>query len=214
MTSTRSKKKLLRGSHLYVIADKEVLGRSSVCSLVNKIKDSGVDIIQLRGKESKKEVVLEDALALRKLLLDSDTFFIINDYLDIAKILDCDGVHLGQTDTPIEIARGVLGKDKVIGVSCHSLRQAQIAQDKGADYISIGPIFATSTKPEYKTIGPSLLKEIIKEIKIPFFAIGGINKNNVSEILSRGVKRIAVCSAVCGARNPPAIVKYFSKILY
>jgi len=124
------------------------LKNKPIFNTVNKIKEAGVDIIQFRSKKSKKESILKDALGLRKLLLNSQALFIINDYLDIAKMVDCDGIHLGQDDTSIEIARQVLGKDKIIGISCHNLRQAKNAQNRGADYISIGPVFSTSTKHE------------------------------------------------------------------
>ena len=214
MTSTKSKKKLLRESRLYVIIDKEVLKNKPIFNTVNKIKEAGVDIIQFRSKKSKKESILKDALGLRKLLLNSQALFIINDYLDIAKMVDCDGIHLGQDDTSIEIARQVLGKDKIIGISCHNLRQAKNAQNRGADYISIGPVFSTSTKPEYKAIGPDLLREIKKKIKIPLFAIGGIDKNNINKILSRGITRAAVCKAVCQADNISLTIKDISKILH
>lgn len=194
----KSKKKLLKRSRLYVIIDKGTLKkRKSVFGAVSKIKNLGVDIIQLRDKESNKETVLRDAYALRRLLLNTKTIFIINDYIDIAKIVDCDGIHLGQDDTPVEIARQILGDDKIIGVSCHNIREAFKAQTKGADYISIGPVFKTALKPKLKTVGLNKVREIIKKIKIPVFAIGGINEDNISEVLSTGAKRVAVCRAVC-----------------
>ncbi|MBU4345803.1 MAG: thiamine phosphate synthase [Candidatus Omnitrophica bacterium] len=188
-----SKKKLLEKSGLYVIIDKEVWRRRPKFS-DTKIKDLPVDIIQLRDKISDKETVLKDALRLRRALSNTGIIFIINDYLDIARLIDSDGVHLGQDDLPIGIARRLLGKDKIIGVSCHSLKQAKSAEVQGADYISIGPVFSTPTKPEYKPVGLGLIREISQEIKIPFFAIGGINEKNIGKVLDAGAKRIAVCS--------------------
>lgn len=206
------KKRLLRKSHLYLIADKKAAGARPVVEIVKKIKNSGIDIIQLRDKESPKESVLKDAYAVRKLLSGSQTLFIINDYLDIAKIADADGVHLGQEDTPVEIARKLLGIDKVIGVSCHNLAQALNAQKKGADYISIGPFFPTPTKPEYKAIGPDLIRRAKKMVRIPFFAIGGIDETNVSKVFSSGAKRVAFCRAICRAKNISLAAKKISKI--
>lgn len=204
-----SKKKLLKKSCLYAIIDKKISGSRSISNIANKIKKSQalVDIIQYRDKESKKETIIKNAQGLRKLLLNSKAIFIINDYLDIAKIVRCDGVHLGQGDIPIETARRILGKDKIIGLSCHNLKQAIKAQTKGADYISIGPIFPTPTKPEYKAVGLSEIKKIKEEIGIPAFAIGGINENNLKEVLLQGIERIAVCRAVCEAKNIPKAVK-------
>ena len=197
------KKKLLKNSRLYVVIDKKVCGKRSILNIVTEIKDKGCDILQFRDKESKKGFILREAGALRKRLLNSKTLFIVNDYLDIAKIVESDGIHLGQADSSIEIARKILGKNKIIGVSCHNLKQAIRAQDRGADYISIGPVFATPTKPEYKAIGLDLTKGIRKKIKIPFFVIGGINENNLSELLSYGIKRVAVCRALCRAKDIP-----------
>ncbi|MBU3958625.1 MAG: thiamine phosphate synthase [Candidatus Omnitrophica bacterium] len=188
-----SKKKLLEKSGLYVIIDKEVWRRRPKFS-DTKIKDLPVDIIQLRDKISDKETVLKDALRLRRALSNTGIIFIINDYLDIARLIDSDGVHLGQDDLPIGIARRLLGKDKIIGVSCHSLKQAKSAEVQGADYISIGPVFSTPTKPEYKPVGLGLIREISQKIKIPFFAVGGINEKNIGKVLDAGAKRIAVCS--------------------
>jgi len=196
MTSTNSRKTLLKESRLYAIIDKKVSGQHSIFNIVSKIKSSGVDIIQFRDKESKKEDILRNAFLIHKLLLNTKKLFIINDYLDVAKLVDSDGLHLGQADTSIEIARRVLGKDKIIGISCHSLKQALQAQSRGADYISIGPIFATPTKPEYKPIGLNPIKALKGKIKIPFFVIGDITLNNINRILSAGAERIAVCRAL------------------
>ena len=208
------RKKLLRESRLYVIVDKKVSGVRPIFNIVSKIKDLGADIIQLRDKESKKESILKEAYKLRKLLTNSQALFIINDYIDVAKIVDSDGIHLGQNDMPLDTARQLLGKEKIIGVSCHNLNQAIQAQKNGADYISIGPIFSTPTKPEYKAVGLDLIRKVKRAIHIPFFVIGGINENNVNDITSQGVKRAAVCRAICRAKDIPSTIKKLSKILH
>ncbi|MFH0791467.1 MAG: thiamine phosphate synthase [Candidatus Omnitrophota bacterium] len=203
----KSKKKLLENSRLYVILDKDVLGNNFLFDTAKQLRDSEVKIVQFRDKQSPKADILKAAFKLRKIIQNSKAIFIVNDHLDIAKIADTDGIHLGQDDIPIEMARKILGRNKIIGISCHSLKQALTAQRKGADYIGIGPIFPTSTKPEYKTVGLSLITKIKRRIKIPFFAIGGINETNLNEVLSSGAKRIAVCRAVCQAKNIHKIVK-------
>lgn len=208
-----SKKKLLEKCRLYVILDKKVCRHRSLVDITKAIKGHGLNIIQFRDKEPKKGESLRNACRLRKLLLNTPNIFMINDYLDLAKIIDSDGVHLGQYDSSLQIARKILGKDKLIGVSCHNLSQAQKAQANGADYISIGPLFATPTKPQAKAIGLNLLKEIAEHIKIPFFAIGGINENNIARVLSYGAKRVAVCRAVCQAKNISSTIKHFQRIL-
>lgn len=194
------KRKLLEKSRLYLIID-NVVCRNKVVSIAARIKETGIDIVQYRDKISSKEAVLKNAQRLKKLLFNSGISFIINDFVDIAKITDCDGVHLGQDDIPIKIARQLLGPDKIIGISCHNLRQALAAQGEGADYISVGPVFSTATKPEYRPLGLGLIKGISKKIKIPLFAIGGISENNIDSVLSSGAKRVAICRAICQSRN-------------
>jgi len=191
------RKRLLKKSLLYVILDKEICGLQFRLISESLAKNLGLGIIQLRDKLSSKKSILREALLLQRLFFNTKTLFIVNDYLEIAKIVDCDGVHLGQDDTPIEIARKVLGRDKIIGISCHNLKQALRAQKYGADYIGIGPVFTTPAKPEYKAIGLNLIKKLNDKIKIPFFLIGGINLNNTNRVLSAGAKRIAVCRAIC-----------------
>ncbi len=208
-----SKKELLKKSRLYLILDKKVFVNKSSSGLVNKACPAGVDIIQLRDKESKREDILKDALFLHKLLLKRKVLFIVNDYPDIAKITDSDGVHLGQHDTSIGVARRILGKDKIIGVSCHNLKQAIQAQELGADYIGFGPLFPTPTKPEYPAIGLNPVRYLKKKIKIPVFAIGNINQDNLSAVALAGARRVAVCRAILEAENMTHAVKYFAKML-
>lgn len=186
---------MLKKCSLYVILDKEILGKRDLFDIANIIRDS-IQIIQLRDKVSTKKEILQDAFLLKKLLSRPRKLFIINDYLDIARIVDSEGLHLGQGDIPLKIARKFLGKDKIIGISCHNLKQALEAQSAGADYISIGPIFSTPTKPEYKPVGLNLFRRCKWRIKIPLFAIGGINTGNLKQVLSAGVERIAVCRAI------------------
>jgi len=208
-----SRKTLLKESRLYLIIDKKISGQNSIFDIVSRLSGSGTDIIQFRDKGSKKEDILRNAFLIRRLLLKSKNLFIINDYLDIAKLVDSDGVHLGQCDTPIEIARRILGKDKIIGISCHNLKQALQAQTKGADYIGIGPIFATPTKPKYEPIGLDLIKVLKKKIKIPFFVIGDVNLNNINRVLSAGAERVAVCRAILQAKNMSSAIRDFSRLL-
>ena len=205
---------MLKNSRLYLIIDKKTAGKCSLPAIAAKVTGPGVDIIQFRDKESKREDVLKNALLIRKILSGAKKLFIVNDYLDIARIVDSDGIHLGQEDMPIEIARRVLGKDKIIGISCHNLKQALKAQGEGADYIGIGPVFSTPTKPGYLAIGPDLFRALKKKIKIPIFAIGGINLNNINGILSSGAKRVSVCRAILAAENIPSAIEELSGILH
>jgi thiamine-phosphate pyrophosphorylase len=189
----KSRKVLLKRSLLYLILDKPRLTRLS---------SDVVGVIQLRDKASDKSHVLSAAVRLARFLSKSKTLFIVNDYIDIAILSGSDGVHLGQDDLPLKQARKLLGKNKIIGISCHNLRQALKAQKEGADYIGIGPIYSTVTKPEYKAIGLKVLRQLRGKIKIPYFAIGSINESNIKEITAAGARRIAVCRAILKADDP------------
>ena len=208
------KKKLLRQSRLYLIADKETLGRRSF-EKIRKLTHPPVSIVQLRDKKNKDTfLLLKEAFSLRKLLRKKGIIFIVNDSVELAKILDADGVHLGQADLPLPIARRILGKEKLIGVSCHNIKQALCAQRQGADYIGIGPVFATSTKPHLAPIGLKPVRECRKRINIPFFAIGGINPDNINTITSSGTNRVAVCGAVFKSPKPlSAARKLYASLL-
>lgn len=209
----KSKKRLLKESRLYVVIDKETLGSRPLIPTARKILGGGADIIQYRDKLSDKYTIFKECLALSKLVSGKEIIFIVNDHVDIAKIVNSDGVHLGQDDLAVQTARGILGKDKIIGLSCHSLKQAQKAASRNADYVSIGPVFATPTKPQYRPVGLELIKKVNDKIRIPFFAIGSINENNIGDALAMGAKRVAVCRAVCKAKNPALAAKRLSAIL-
>lgn len=208
-----SKKGLLKKSQLYLILDKEAAGKSAVSSIARRALTSRIGIIQLRDKVSAKETVVRDAFSLKKALSGTQALFIINDFVDVAKITDADGVHLGQTDTSIDTSRRILGKDKIVGISCHTLKQALDAQRKGADYIGIGPVYPTPTKPEYQPVGLKLIRAIKGKIKIPFFAIGNINRHNLAEVKIAGAKRIAVCRAVLKSKDIKASINELTGLL-
>ncbi|MDD5155627.1 MAG: thiamine phosphate synthase [Candidatus Omnitrophica bacterium] len=210
----KSKKRLLRGSRLYVIIDKKACTARSPAVTVKEAADSGADLVQLRDKESARGSVLRAAYAIRKELSGKKTIFIVNDYLDIAKISDADGVHLGQDDHSVGIARRILGKDKIIGISCRSVAQAKSAQKQGADYIGVGPIFRSITKPALHPKGLGLIRRIRKSVEIPFFVLGGLNEDNLACVRAYGADRIAVCSAVCGGKDVSLSTKELSNLLH
>jgi thiamine-phosphate pyrophosphorylase len=198
---------------LYVIIDKGIAPKRPISNLARRIKDAGAGIIQLRDKTQNKNAILIEALNLKNLLSGSKTIFIVNDHADIAMIADADGLHLGQKDLPLKKARNMLGKDKLIGISCHSLKQALKAQNDGADYIGIGPVFPTALKSERKPIGTKLIKQVSEKIRIPFFVIGNINSANIDQVIKAGAKRIAVCRAVLESKNIFRTIKAFNHAL-
>lgn len=161
----------------------------------------GADVIQLREKQLSKRERLELGLKVRRLTRTHDVLFIVNDDVDLALILDADGVHLGQNDIPIQFARPLM-RDKIIGVSTHSLDQVREAVQGGADYIGFGPIFDTKTKEDTEPIvGLNLLSEVRHICPIPYVAIGGITRDNVSSVIDAGCNRVAIISDILLADN-------------
>jgi len=204
------RKKLLKESRLYVILDRKITRGRPLKKTAKELISSQAKIIQLRDKESDKTTVLKEALLLRGFFSDNRLLFIINDYPDIAKIAGADGVHLGQGDLSVAAARRLLGKEKIIGVSCHNLAQAQKAKREGADYIGMGPVFSTETKRiKRKKIPLSLINTVNKKIKLPVFAIGGITPENFSVLKRAGINRVASASAIFRGKNISAAVKNF-----
>ncbi|MBI4849516.1 MAG: thiamine phosphate synthase [Nitrospirae bacterium] len=184
-----------RQNPLYLITDRTLSGLSHT-QIVRQAIAAGIRTIQLREKQMTKNELYHEALSLRELTKKHKVTFIINDYIDIALAADADGVHLGQDDMPVEEARRIMGKKKIIGVSTHSLKQALKAQEAGADYIGFGPMFLTSTKDAGSPKGLKLLSKVRAHIKIPIVAIGGISPNNVSTVLEAGADAVAVMSAI------------------
>lgn len=209
----KSRKRLLRKSQLYLILDKQAFGKRSLKNIYSAACAGKIDLIQLRDKQSPKSVVLSLAIKLAKRLNRSKTLFIVNDYVDLVVPSGADGLHLGQDDLPINEARKILGKDYIIGISCHSLKQALKAQEEGADYIGIGPVYRTATKPDYQPIGLKTLSRLKDKIRIPYFAIGDIGLKNIKEIIAAGAKRVAVCREILKAKNQKEAAKQLSKIL-
>lgn len=191
--------------YLYGIIDRDIRV-NSLERIARGCLRSGIGIIQYRDKSRDIRGFYRNARLLKKIVADK-ALFIINDRADIARLVDADGLHLGQDDLPIEAARRIIGGGKIIGKSCHSLKQAILAQKEGAGYISIGPIFATPTKPDYPAVGLGLLKSALEKVKIPITAIGGIDKTNIGLVKDSGAGIIAVVRAICQAKDIPKAVK-------
>ncbi len=164
--------------------------------------EGGTDIIQFRVKNTPFKEALDIGNSIKNLIKGRETLFIVNDNIDLALSLDSDGIHLGQNDTPPEEARKLLGEKKIIGLSTHSVNQMREGAKLDIDYISIGPVFSTPTKPDYKPVGLELIKTALKEISIPFVAIGGINEVNIKDVALAGAKRIAVVRSILSSKDP------------
>ena len=180
---------------LFLITDRTT-SSLNLTEITQRAVSAGIKTIQLREKNMTKKELYKEALSIRKFTLKHRATFIINDYVDIALAVNADGVHLGQEDMPISGARKLLGENKIIGISTHSLKQAVDAQRAGADYIGFGPIIKTSTKDAGSPKGIESLIEIKKHIKIPVVAIGGITIDNVSEVFKSRADAVAVASGI------------------
>jgi thiamine-phosphate diphosphorylase len=203
MDNTKMIKNKLRDSHLYVITDRELSKGRSITEVVAKAIAGGAGIIQLRDKESPAKKLVQDAVALRELTKEKDVIFIVNDRIDVALAVDADGVHLGQDDFSVKLARKIIGEDKIIGVSVGNVAEAVQAVKESADYVSIGSIFATQTKPDAgDAVGTQIITEIKKHINIPLVAIGGITADNIAQVAAADCA--AVISAVVGADDVEA----------
>jgi thiamine-phosphate pyrophosphorylase len=205
--------KMERISGLYVILDKQFLTGRDELDVTRQIIEGGAKIIQLRDKQSKKGELLLVAQKLRDLCNQAGILFIINDYLDLAMAVGADGLHVGQEDLPLSVIRRELPIDKIIGCSVTTLSHAVKAQTEGADYIAMGSIFPTTTKREATVVGVDTLKEIKRTVSTPLVAIGGINHNNVDEVVAAGADAVAVISAILGEKDVKrAVQKLVAKI--
>ena len=182
---------------LYVITESSISRRRSNEEVVKEAIKGGAEIIQLREKERGKNKVKEEAIKLNKICKENNVLFIVNDYVDVALEIGAGGVHLGQGDMNAAEARKICDDKLIIGLSAHSIEQAVKADSEDVDYITIGPIYKTRAKDF--TVGCNIISQIIKKINTPLIAIGGINENNIDEVLNQGVKSAAVISSVAAA---------------
>ncbi len=185
-----------RDVRLYCFSPGRLLpGKDPIEAVAAQIR-GGADVIQLREKEMSRRGRLDLGLRLRELTQEEGILFIVNDDVDLAIILDADGVHLGQDDIPIQYARPLM-KDKIIGVSTHSIEQVREAVASGADYIGVGPVFETTTKADREPlIGLDLLERIRDNCPVPYVAIGGIRKDNIRSLRAVGCRRAAIISDI------------------
>lgn len=174
--------------------------------------EGGVDVLQLREKNMPAKKIIELGKKIKQLCLQYDTSFIVNDRVDIAAILEADGVHLGQDDLDVKSARAILGNKCIVGISTHAPEQALKAIEDGADYIGVGPVFETPTKQEAIPVGLEYVKWASKNIAIPAFAIGGINLETCKQVFDAGLKRIAVVRAIIDAPSPQKAAENFIKL--
>jgi len=197
---------LLKG--LYVITDKKLIPRDGFIETVEKVIAGGAKIVQLREKDTPQEEIIRLGKGLLEATKKYGIPLIINDSPELAKEVGADGVHLGKDDPPISQARRLLGGEAIIGVSCYGeIERGLEAQDMGADYVAFGTPFFTPTKPERLPTSLEVLREAKRKIRIPIFAIGGINTENAPSVLETGIDGIAVITSVFGSPDPEKVAR-------
>ena len=193
--------RLSRDLGLYVVTDRELAKGRTEEEVVSLAIAGGATAIQFRAKNWEAGPMVEVGLRLRRITADKGVLYIVNDRADVAMAVEADGVHLGQDDFPVPLARKLLGPDKIIGLTVHDARQAAEAEDLGADYLGTSAVFPTDTK-KYVTVeplGPAGLERIVRATRLPVVAIGGISRSNAAEVMATGIVGIAVVSAVVTA---------------
>lgn len=198
---------------MYLVTDeKACLGKDFYCCVEDALK-GGAKVVQLREKEMDTGRFYERALRIKGLCEKYNALFIVNDRIDIALAVDSDGIHIGQSDMPIEIARRLIGHNKIIGISAKSYEEAKIAQDKGADYIGMGAVYNTITKSDTSIISDEEVEKIIENVHIPVLAIGGINMENVDKILKKGADGVCIISDILNNDDCKMRTEEFVKII-
>ena len=198
------KKKVFESFCLYAVTDL----KAESLDVLEKIEAAyrgGVDIVQLRSKVLTDAALIRLGLRIKKIAEKARKLFFVNDRMDLALATGADGVHLGQEDMPLRVARIIakrMGRKIWIGKSTHSLKQALDAVSEGADYIGVGPVFATPTKPHARSVGLRFVKQAAMKVRIPWVAIGGIDLGNVQDVALAGAKRVAVVRAIFAEPDP------------
>lgn len=189
---------------IYCLTDsRQSLGRSTL-EVVRAMLAAGVKVIQYREKDKGGAEMLRECLAIREETRKAGCCFLINDHVDVALLCDADGVHLGQEDLPLAEVRGLLGPERVIGISTHCRAEAEAAIAGGADYIGVGPIYPTATKTTTPVVGLAYLDEIVANYAIPFTVIGGVNERTLPDLVRHGAYCCAIVSAITLAPDIPA----------
>ncbi len=205
--------KMKRLTGLYVIIDTSLLKGRSPLEATNQAIRGGARVIQLRDKEHGTGELVTIAKDIKNVCSEHDVLFIVNDSLDVTLAVDADGLHVGRDDLPVATARRLLPIDKILGGSARTIAEAITARSEGADYLGVGSMYATTTKEKAEVVGTERLREIQQAVDLPIVAIGGINRDNLSEVLRAGAKAFAVISAVVGTADIEEATRQLVKII-
>lgn len=191
----------------YLVTQQSISEGRSTPEIVRAAIDGGVDVVQLREKETEARFRYDLGLEIRELTAEAGVDLIVNDRVDIAQAIDADGVHVGQSDLPVSVARDLLGPEAVVGCSTSTVEEARQAEADGADYLGIGAIYGTSSKDvaaEEDGVGPERVAEITDAVSIPAVGIGGITAENAGPVVEAGAAGVAVISEITTAEDPRA----------
>ncbi|OYT58299.1 MAG: thiamine phosphate synthase [Candidatus Aenigmatarchaeota archaeon] len=198
---------------LYFITDRHLSKKGIIDDVVSAIR-GGVRIVQYREKEKSTREMIKEAREIGKICKQKNVVFIVDDRIDVALASGADGVHIGDDDIDFMTARKILGDSKIIGVSVRSLEDAKKYEELGADYISFGPIFKTKTKKDAgEPIGLDIIRQAKANLKIPFAVIGGINRENLKDVLNAGAERVCMISAIAGKNNVEEEVRILREMI-
>ena len=186
---------------LYAVTDRSWLGEQTLYEQVEEAIKGGATFVQLREKELDEGTFLAEAIEIQKLCKRYKVPFVINDNVEIARKMNADGVHVGQSDMEAGDVRALLGENKILGVSAQTVEQAILAEQRGADYLGVGAVFHTGSKADADDVSYETLKAICEAVSIPVVAIGGIGKHNVLELSGSGICGVAVISAIFAAED-------------
>ena len=187
---------------VYLVTDHRDKTYEEFLNIIEEAIKGGTSIVQLREKTASTKDFYKLALKVKEITSKYDVPLLINDRIDIALAIDSDGVHIGQDDMPADIAREIIGDDKILGVSASTVEEAKKAQMDGVDYIGSGAVFPTSTKDDADSVSKPQLKEIVDSIDIPVVAIGGITLENANTLKDTGIAGFSVVSAIMSAKDP------------
>lgn len=200
----------LESARIYLVTDGRG-GGEALHDFLEDVLSSGVDVLQLRDKESQATPILKTATVFRRACDRFGVPFIVNDRADLALAARADGVHLGQDDLPVEVARAIVGPYAVIGRSTHDAKQLRAAMREDIDYVAVGPVYETPTKPGRPAAGLDLVRLASAEAALPWFAIGGIDSGNIGTIRTAGASRVVVVRAITTAAEPGDSVRALRK---
>ena len=192
---------------LYAVTDRHWLDGRRLVDVVRESLDGGVTMVQLREKTLDEANFLAEAKELQELCRERGVPFLVNDNVEIAREMDADGVHVGQSDMEAQNVRALLGPDKILGVSAQTVEQAVLAEKHGADYLGVGAVFPTGSKDDADDVSYETLKAICAAVSIPVVAIGGIHKDNILKLKGSGADGVALVSAIFSAEDIEAECK-------